>query len=251
MIETGLRFLSSDVKISTCNMKIEVPKFLKNIRERKPKFTSDEERVWAIEQATERIGLRGYDIWALLIQAVNEKNQSKLFWEGDVRKIVKIYGEFKKLYPLEDVPVAEVVQGAQVADLSDDGFLTKVCFNYDYQLKGPERLREDAERYLQAGHKVFIDGKQCIGSTTEGKSVKEQGARKPCILLVSSDVHYWTVEMDVKSNLQYNHTIENYEAFNRREQKSEQAYMVTTDRPNRDYIIKLREKYQKQVLPIL
>jgi hypothetical protein len=104
--------------------------------DRQPRNNSAERRN-KIEQALQLVPLSNGDIWAALAIKMFEGGRPLI-----QERFNQIVDHLKQTQSQDNQAVSELVTDAGVADLRRDRFLSKVSFNYDYQLGGEERLEE-------------------------------------------------------------------------------------------------------------
>lgn len=184
---------------------------------------SSAERQFRLEQTFKEHPLGNENIWLSVIASVSSRRRDRFLRLGEAAEIIKTQSE---VYQNGNIPVAEVVTAAGVADLSQDTFLRRVTFNFDYQL-GAEGRMQIALAELREGKRDMVDLDDPEFLTLERYAQKQliNGTR---MLLLRGEL------------------------FNRTSQSSESYYQLTGR--NGGGVIReayLRSHYLKRVLPYL
>ncbi|GEM_PF-6273798 len=109
---------------------------------------SERERHFKLQGALEGFHeIHNYQIWRSVIAAVSMKRPERFLRFREAVEIVDVQLGYRDT---GEVSAASVVTAASVADLSQDPFLGKVAFNFDYKQDSSYLLKETTESRLRA-----------------------------------------------------------------------------------------------------
>ncbi len=101
------------------------------------------ETQFRFNQVFQAYPLTNQAIWLILTGAITRSRLDKPISEAERFDIMAIY---KQTQP-NNVPVDRLIKEAGVANVIGNQFLSKVCFNYEYELEGGKRLNKAIEDF--------------------------------------------------------------------------------------------------------